>query len=136
MTRVDFYQLSAQGRSELEVIFRLLHKAFEQQLNTLVLGRDEQHCLQLNEQLWSFDEQSFLPHGLNQELGHQPILIQTVAENSEQRQLLLNLNPEIPACFSQFERVIELITENNLQNARQHYRFYKDRGYPLELHQL
>ncbi|RLA09844.1 MAG: DNA polymerase III subunit chi, partial [Gammaproteobacteria bacterium] len=36
----------------------------------------------------------------------------------------------------QFERVIELVTEDNKQQAREHYSFYKERGYPLNHHNL
>jgi DNA polymerase-3 subunit chi len=49
---------------------------------------------------------------------------------------LINLSSTIPAYFAQFERVIELVTEDNKQSAREHYSFYKERGYPLHHHTL
>jgi DNA polymerase-3 subunit chi len=46
--------------------------------------------------------------------------------------LLINLSASVPAYFAQFERVIELVTEDNKAQAREHYSYYKERGYPLK----
>ncbi|MEJ2644677.1 MAG: DNA polymerase III subunit chi, partial [Gammaproteobacteria bacterium] len=52
--------------------------------------------------------------------------------------VLINLAAEVPLFFSRFERVAELIgnNEENKQQGRQRYRFYKDRGYTLDTHNL
>ena len=51
---------------------------------------------------------------------------------------MINLSEEIPAFFSRFTRVAELVdqapTSRNL--ARERYRFYRDRGYSLDSHEL
>ena len=49
---------------------------------------------------------------------------------------LVNLHPEVPGFFSQFERVIETTghDDHTRQLARERYRFYKDRGYLLAMH--
>jgi len=46
--------------------------------------------------------------------------------------LLINLSSSVPPYFAQFERVIELVTEENKAQARASYSFYKERGYPLK----
>jgi DNA polymerase-3 subunit chi len=46
--------------------------------------------------------------------------------------LLINLSASVPNYFAQFERVIELVTEDNKAQARAHYSYYKERGYPLK----
>ena len=52
--------------------------------------------------------------------------------------LLLNLADEVPAFFSKFERVAEIVGGDAAAkaNARERFRFYRDRGYELETHQV
>jgi DNA polymerase-3 subunit chi len=61
-----------------------------------------------------------------------PILIHDSPDPKGERQLLINLSASIPSYFAQFERVIELVTEQNKALAREHYSYYKERGYPLK----
>jgi DNA polymerase-3 subunit chi len=48
--------------------------------------------------------------------------------------VLVNLKVEVPPCFSQFEQVIETTgpDEASRAQARLRFRFYKDRGYPID----
>jgi len=52
--------------------------------------------------------------------------------------LLINLGLDVPGFFSRFERVAEVVDGDETQKAkgRERFRFYKDRGYPLETHKL
>ena len=87
--------------------------------------------------MWIFDDDSFIPHDAQESTDFKtPVLIQNEAGSTGDRQLLINLSNTIPSFFAQFERVIELVTEDNKQQARAHYSFYKERGYPLNHHNL
>ena len=52
--------------------------------------------------------------------------------------LLINLQLEIPAFFSRFQRVAEVVTQDpeSLAALRRSWTFYKERGYQLEKHDL
>jgi DNA polymerase-3 subunit chi len=52
--------------------------------------------------------------------------------------VLISLQEDVPPCFSRFERMVELVTsdEADRRRARERYRFYRDRGYPLEKHEV
>ena len=52
--------------------------------------------------------------------------------------VLVNLTDTVPLFFSRFERVVELIgaTDGERALGRERYRFYRDRGYPLQTHHL
>lgn len=54
------------------------------------------------------------------------------------QQVLINLAPEIPAWFSRFERVLEVVYGDDAERARSRQRFktYRDRGFPLQTHEL
>jgi DNA polymerase-3 subunit chi len=140
MTRVDFYQLNPQQHNQDRVVCQLCQKAFDNNQKTLLLTQSPQQTAHFDEQLWIFSEDSFLPHDahiigeFNSFLS--PILIHDQPDPQGKRQLLINLSPLVPSYFAQFERVIELVTEDNKQSAREHYVFYKERGYPLNHHTL
>ena len=132
MTRIDFYQLNSDRHRYDQVVCHLCQKAYENNQLTLLLTRDAQQSEMLDARLWTFADDSFIPHDRKEadELVT-PILVQDNPKPNGDRQLLINLSASVPPYFAQFERVIELVTEDNKQQAREHYSFYKERGYPL-----
>lgn len=137
MTRIDFYQISNSRYSADELVCKLCHKAYQSKQKTLLLTSDQQHSERLDRLLWTSDEESFLPHDRQEQEGFiTPILVTHQADPRGERDLLINLSEEIPLYFAQFERVIELVTDDNKSLARSHYSYYKDRGYPLNHHNL
>lgn len=137
MTRIDFYQLKTQQHSHDHVVCQLCQKAYENNQYTLLLTQSAAQTTHLDRQLWIFNDDSFVPHDAQESTDFKsPILIQNEADSTGERQLLINLSNTIPGFFAQFERVIELVTEDNKQQAREHYSFYKERGYPLNHHNL
>ena len=137
MTRVDFYQLNPQQHNQDRVVCQLCQKAYDSNQKTLLLTQSPEQTVHLDRQLWIFNDDSFVPHDLEESDGLlSPILIHNQPDPQGERQLLINLSPTIPTYFAQFERVIELVTEDNKQSAREHYSFYKERGYPLHHHTL
>ena len=137
MTRVDFYQLNSDRPNHDRVVCQLCQKAYEKNQFTLLLTQNQQQTTRLDRQLWVFTDDSFIPHDTQEsDQIKTPILIHNAPEPRGDRQLLINLANEIPSYFAQFDRVIELITEENKQQAREHYSYYKERGYPLSHHNL
>ena len=132
MTRIDFYQLNPQRHRYDQVVCQLCQKAYDNNQLTLLLTCDPQQTQHLDLRLWTFRDDSFLPHDSDEDDNPTtPILVQDAPNPRGDRQLLINLSAEVPSYFAQFERVIELVTDENRQQARAHYSFYKERGYPL-----
>jgi DNA polymerase IIIc chi subunit len=52
--------------------------------------------------------------------------------------VLISLAPEVPTWFSRFTRIAELVgaAEDDKVRGRERFRFYRERGYPLETHNL
>lgn len=137
MTRIDFYQLNPQQHNQDRVVCQLCQKAYENSQLTLLLTKSQQQTEHLDRQLWIFNDDSFVPHDAQESDEFKtPILIHDNSEAGSERQLLINLADTIPSNFAQYERVIELVTEDNKQQAREHYSFYRERGYPLNHHNL
>lgn len=137
MTRVDFYQLDPVRHSQDRIVCQLCQKAYENKQATLLLTQSPEQSSHLDRQLWVFEDDSFIPHDTQDSVDFEtPILIHNAPESTANRQLLINLSTTIPDYFAQFERVIELVTDDNRMQARKHYNYYRERGYPIKHHAL
>jgi DNA polymerase-3 subunit chi len=141
MTRVDFYILQpAAAGNRYTLACRLAEKALEQQHRVLISVTNDEELRHMDRLLWTRREQSFVPHGIlgtaNPKLN--PILISADADPADENDVLINLRPEIPDYFSRFKRVAECVDQDETQKAasRKRYKFYKDRGYPMNSHQI
>lgn len=141
MTQVDFY-LSGEpeGTAKGLLACRLANKAYQQGHQVYILAQDESQARQLDDQLWTFAQGSFVPHRLWQDTGEVdvPVLVGDTKAPADWHDVLISLVPEVPPFFSRFERVIELVggEEQDKAEARERFRFYRDRGYALETHEL
>ena len=133
MTRIDFYQLDPGRHKQDRIVCQLCQKAYENKQLTLLLTQNPEQSSHLDRQLWTFDDDSFIPHDLQESVDLEtPILIHNEPVPRGKRQLLINLASTIPDYFAQFERIIELVTEHNKAEAREHYHYYRERGYPIK----
>ena len=139
MTRVGFYVVGDAGQSQrLQVAARLADKAFARGHRIFIHATDRAQAQALDDLLWNFRPASFLPHGLVGSEHADAIAIGWGQDPDSHNDLLINLQLEIPAFFSRFQRVAEVVTQDpdSLAALRQSWSFYKDRGYQLEKHDL
>jgi DNA polymerase-3 subunit chi len=141
MTRVDFYILRDTGESTCALFAcRLTEKAVKQGHQVYINAESAAQLLQLDDLLWTFRAGSFLPHAVDigEDNGASPVLLAHDREPGNSHDVLVNLSNEVPPFFSRFNRVAELAGGNDAQRseARNRYRFYKDRGYTLHTHQI
>ena len=141
MTRVDFYLVDHAGGRE-QFACRLLQKIYQQGHRAYVLTDSDTQAQALDTELWTFSDDSFVPHALHREGqlpdSATPILLGTAEPPAEIHDVLVSLASETPAWFSRFERVAEVVGngDNERASARERFRFYRDRGYPLDTHNI
>lgn len=139
MTEVEFYVLgdATPGKRE-RLACRIAEKAFDLGHRTFMHVRDEESARSLDELLWVFRDGSFLPHAMADQDSEAPILIDAGADPAVTPYLLINLADEVPAFFTRFERVAEVISDDPevREAGRERFRFYRDRGYSLKTHKL
>jgi len=139
VTRVGFYVVQAtEAIQRLHVAVRLADKAFVRGHRIYINAVDKPQALALDELLWSYRPASFLPHALAGDGPSEQIAIGWGQDPGEHDDLLINLRLEIPAFFSRFQRVAEVVTQDSdsLDALRRSWTFYKERGYQLEKHDL
>ena len=139
MTRVGFYVVQAAEQSQrLQVAARLADKAFARGHRIFINAVDRPQAEALDSLLWEFRPASFLPHGLVGEEHSENIASGWGQAPDSHNDLLINLQLEIPSFFSRFQRVAEVVTQDDksLAALRKSWTFYKERGYQLEKHDL
>lgn len=140
MTRVDFYILDEQSpQQRQDFACRLIQKTARlgHRIYVHCDSADEAHAL--DHSLWAFQPHSFIPHRLlQQDNSDNPIEIGYGDNPGSHHDLLINLSLTIPAFFSRFERVAEIVTQDAavLDATRTSYRFYASKNYPLHRHDL
>jgi DNA polymerase-3 subunit chi len=141
MTRVDFYLLRDPEESARALFAcRLTEKAVQQGHHVYINTESAVQLQQLDDLLWTFRAGSFLPHAVDdgQDHGASPVLLAHGREPADSHDVLVNLSIDIPPFFGRFNRVAELVggDEKQRAEARNRYRFYKDRGYALKTHEI
>jgi len=141
MTQVDFYVIpGADLQQRVQFACRLTDKAYRLGHRVYIHTDSAQQTRMLDDLLWTFKQNSFIPHGVYQDQGDAqlPVQIGHDSEPDASHQVLINLAPAVPLFFSRFERVAELVNndDNVRRQSRQRYSFYKERGYPLRTHEI
>lgn len=141
MTQVDFYVLAEKATGDrFTLACRLAEKAWQQGRRVYLHTGSEAESLQMDKLLWTYRVGSFLPHGLaiDADPALNPVLIGNGDNAGEEHDVLVNLASEVPGFFSRFERVVEPLDRNTeVRTAgRSRFRFYRDRGYPLNSHDI
>jgi len=137
MTSIDFY---FNAEDKLQVACRLAGKAYLQRKRLLILAPGEDAAMRIDRLLWTWPQLSFVPHCMaHDSLAPQtPVLISADAANPTECEILLNLGTDCPPFFERCARLLEVIGQDDQDraNGRNRYRFYKERGYAIDSHDL
>jgi DNA polymerase-3 subunit chi len=135
MPRADFYLIAKPRFSEqpLLLVCELARKAYAAQQPTLILTRDFSQAEALDEWLWSFDEDTFIPHQLagDDDDADTAVLIVPPGVDTPARPLIINLREQCPE--SHGERVLEVVAADPAERdgSRVRWREYQRRGFDV-----
>lgn len=136
MTRIDFH---SNVPDKLGYVCRLIRKAYGAG-RKVVVHAEPAVLSRLDAQLWTFSALDFLPHcGVQSpHAAVTPIILAGELDAVPHHELLINLHPGVPGRFASFERMIEVVgaDDDDRAAARQRYREYRERGYPLQHHDI
>jgi DNA polymerase-3 subunit chi len=132
MPRADFYLIDKPRFREqpLLLVCELARKAFASQQPTLILCRDFAQAEAVDELLWAFDEDAFIPHQLagDDDDAQTAVLIVPPGVDTEDRPLLINLRESCPE--QPYQRVLEVIAADPAERdgSRTRWREYLRQG--------
>jgi DNA polymerase-3 subunit chi len=115
---------------------RLLRKASRQGVRIGVVG-DLQDLARLDQALWTFEHEEFVPHLLARAgavvapaLRRTPIWLCDGDPGPAEASVIVNLGPRMVEGFERFERAIEIVStdDDDARSARQRWRRYIELG--------
>ena len=140
MTEIDFHFNTP---DKVNYACRLLRKAVGARGARVVVVAAPETIDAIDLALWQVSAVDFVAHCRASAepalLARSPvILMDRPAAASPHQQVLLNLAPQVPQGFERFERLIDIVTddEDDRQQARARWRHYADRGYAITRHQF
>ena len=138
---VSFYHLQMQPLERVLPV--LLERSLERGWNVVLQTVTEQRCIALNEALWTYSDESFLPHGMARDgdAEFQPIYLTNGPENPNGAQIRFfvegaEIAPILSAAEEPYERCVLMFDGNNedeLARARAQWKALKALGLQLSL---
>jgi DNA polymerase-3 subunit chi len=137
VTRIDFYRY-ADDRNKFACM--LASKAFAAGNKVCVFTADSTAADQIDRLLWTYQQLKFVPHcrkGAAVE-AETPVIVLAAGEEPPHHDVLINLADAWPAPFASFERMLEVVSSDDADKARarDRYKFYKERGYEINVHDV
>ncbi len=137
MTQIDFY---FHVENKLQTACALSAKACARGLRVLAFCPDADAGAKFGRLLWTAQAVSFIPHctAADPLAAVTPVIVDHDGSHSPHDEVLINLRAEWPPFFSRFQRLIEIVSldEEDRAHARARFKFYRDRGYAIQSHDL
>ena len=140
MTRIDFYVLPGDDpHARRMTACRLIEKAYRQGHRLYLKTESEAETQVLDDLLWTFRQGSFVPHELAESADPEaPVIIGSGVPPADMRDVLINLGSDMVVGFENFDRVAELVDQQEYirRAGRQRYKLYQSQGYEIQTHQI
>ena len=141
MARADFYLIGKPRFREqpLLLVCELARKACDAGLPMLVLCASAAQAEQLDDLLWSFDPDAYVPHqivGADEDAEEVPVLLAAPEHDAGLRPMVLNLRDA--AVPDGFERVLEVVPADDSARGplRERWKQYVARGIDVKKHDM
>jgi DNA polymerase-3 subunit chi len=132
VTEVSFYHLYRRVEDALP---RLLERVVASGQRAVVLAETDERVEALNSLLWTYSQDSFLPHGSARDgfAQEQPIFLTAAEENPNGATILVVVDERLPDFAAGFSRVLDMFndSEPSKQAARERWRLYKGAGHAV-----
>jgi len=139
-TQVMFYLLDQessedkQGLSLLHTCFQAAHY-YRQNQRVFIYSKNEEQAHQLDELLWSFEPDSFVPHNLVGEGQRNGSAVEISWQTpTNRRPVLINLTSTVPNFAHQFSQIVDFVPsdEQLKQSARERFKAYRQLGFQVD----
>ena len=142
-TQVMFYLLKDEVTDEKENDTRsaLYHAClqasyfYRQKQRVYIYAQDQQHAEQVDEMLWAFDSDSFVPHNLVGEGPKQGAAVEIGFQAPQgRRQVLINLTSTVPNFANQFQFIVDFVPSDEAlkQQARERFKTCRQWGFQVD----
>ena len=139
--QIDFYVLQNQspgGRFKLAC--RIVEKAYRLGHRVYVRTGNSDDTNVLDDLLWTFSQNSFVPHQLSAESGslESPVVIGEHPPAAEGTDVVISVADDPVSDFTAYLRIVEIVGCDNDEKAsgRNRFRYYRKHGVEPNTHQI
>ena len=139
MPQADFYVLPAADPAVRQrFLCRLAEKIVPTGHQLYVHCTSEAEARAVDQLLWSFRDESFIPHQLATADGDAPVIIGWQDDQIPGNHVFVNLTEDLPAQVTGTERVVEIVVQVDavLASTRRNFKHYKDAGYHINMNDM
>ena len=139
---VLFHNFNSIGnKNYLLYVCKLVEKGFKQKIQPIYIQtNNQQQAEQLDKLLWTFKQDSFIPHTIvgDSGLDSTPVQIGWNENQFHTAAAIVNLSEEIPISYLESKKIHEIIDDDEVKKnkARERWKNYKAEGCRLGVHQI
>lgn len=115
--RITFIPVNT-PQEKLDRICALVQQQHEFGRRILMITPNDEASKFIDQLLWRYKEDSFIPHTIASQASKDDIVITTLVQNLNQAHVLINLSPNVPSIFNEFEEIFELQDNTHPEKAR------------------
>jgi DNA polymerase-3 subunit chi len=122
---------------------RLVEKAYLRGLRVVVLSASAADAKALDDLLWTFNDQSFVPHRLCRDeepmnAEEAPVHLSTALDAASAADVLVNLSDRLPTGLERFARIAEIIDGDPERRrlGRERFKTYREHQLAPKTHQM
>jgi len=107
---------------------------YRQNQRVYIYTQDKQHAEQVDEMLWAFDSDSFVPHNLVGEGPKQGAIVEIGHQAPQgRRPVLINLTSTVPNFANQFNYIVDFVPSDEAlkQQARERFKTCRQWGFQV-----
>ncbi len=134
MTEIRFYHLQKQTLDQ--ALPAILKKALAGGHKMIVKFPDTESAERMNQHLWTYDPNGFIPHGSKKDGydSHQPIWLTDQDDNPNGAKTVFTVNNATCEKLENYDlycHMFDGFNQDMVQNARERWKLYKDRDFTL-----
>ncbi|HCH70852.1 MAG TPA: DNA polymerase III subunit chi [Colwellia sp.] len=145
-TQVMFYLLPDKDKADIDADRVNASSAFyhaclqasyfyRQNQRVFIYTQDQKSAEQVDEMLWAFDSDSFVPHNLSGEGPKQGAAVEISHQSPQgRRPVLINLTSTVPDFANQFQLIVDFVPSDETlkQLARERFKICRQRGFQVD----
>lgn len=138
-SKADFYVLpSTDPDARARFLCRLVEKIRALGHEIFIQTRDESEAQRIDQLLWEYRPESFIPHSLLSESDNAGVKIGWDAQRPAHQDVYVNLDLEIPDDALKFDRILEIVvqSEDILTATRSNYKLYQTDSVQIDMHDM
>ena len=139
--QIDFYVLQEQlpgGR--LKLACRIVEKAYRLGHRVYVRTGNSDDTNELDDLLWTFSQNSFIPHQLSTESDSResPVVIGEHLPAAESTDVVISVADDPVSNFTAYTRIVEIVGRKDDEKAsgRNRFRYYREHGVEPNTHRI